>query len=216
MTDSTNGNAYKLCFWILAYALHDESLLASIRDEIGPMVNEGLTGLEFRLEHYARLGSVYNEVLRLTAPSSSIDTVLSTTEIRSKQLRRGTKVLMPYRQLHFNEDMWWTDAKAFDPESFLKNNYLARSSSFRPFGCSTTYCPGRFLAKREVMTFVALTLPRFDITLAANPALPASKDKPTKPAFPRLEEMNPCLGIMGPAKDHNVFLKVRPAKRRTE
>ena len=213
MTDRINGNAYKLCFWILSYALHDEKLLASIRDEVGPVVNEGLTSLEYRLEHCARLDSVYNEVLRLTASSSSIRTVLSTTEIGGKQLRSGTKVLIPYRQLHFNEDVWGPDAKIFDPERFLKNKELARNSSFRPFGGGTTYCPGRFLAKREVMTFVALLLHRFDISLAANPALPASKDKTTKPAFPRLEEQKPCLGIMGPAKGHDVCLRVRPAKR---
>jgi cytochrome P450 len=213
VTGSINGNAYKLCFWILAYALHDENLLASIRNEIDPVVNEGLTGLEYRLEHCARLDSIYNEVLRLTASSSSIRTVLSTTEIGGKQLRSGTKVLIPYRQLHFNEDIWGNDAKTFDPERFLKNKDLARNSSFRPFGGGTTYCPGRFLAKREVMTFVALLLYRFDIALATHPALPASKDKATKPAFPRLEEQKPCLGIMGPAKGHDVCLKVRPTKR---
>lgn len=213
VTGSINGNAYKLCFWILAYTLHDKSLLASIRDEIVPVVNEGLTGLEYRLEHCTLLDSVYNETLRLTASSSSVRTVLSTTEVGGKQLRRGTKVLIPYRQLHFDEDVWGINAKSFDPERFLRDKDLARNSSFRPFGGGTTYCPGRFLAKREVMTFVALLIHRFDITLAGTPALPASEDKTAKPAFPRLEKQKPCLGIMGPAKGHDVCLRVRPAKR---
>lgn len=97
MTGSINGNAYKLCFWILAYTLHDESLLTSIRDEIVPVVNEGLTGLESRLERCALLDSVYNETLRLTVLSSSVCTVLSIIEVGGKQLRSGTKVLIPYR-----------------------------------------------------------------------------------------------------------------------
>ena len=213
MIGSINGNAYKLCFWILAYALHDESLLASIRDEIIPVVEEGLTGLEYRLEHCPLLDSVYNEVLRLTASSSSVRTVISTTEIGGKQLRKGTKVLIPYRQLHFNEDIWGSDAKSFKPDRFLKNKDLTRNSSFRPFGGGTTYCPGRFLAKREVLTFIALLLYRFDIALASNPALPVSKDKLAKPTFPQLEEKKPCLGIMGPAEGHDVCLKVRSVKR---
>jgi cholesterol 7alpha-monooxygenase len=213
---SINGNAYKLCFWILAHALHNESILASIRNEIVPVVNEGLIGLEYRLEQCLFLDSVYNEALRITASSSSIRTVLSTTDIGGKQLRSGTKVLIPYRQLHFNEDVWGTDAKTFDPERFLKNKNLARNSSFRPFGGGTTYCPGRFLAKREVMTFVALLIYRFDIALAVNPTLLANEDKTAKPAFPQLEEQKPCLGIMGPVKDHDVCLRVKPAKRRTE
>ena len=193
--------------------LHDEVLLASIRNETVPVVNAGLPGLETRLEHCPRLDSVYNEVLRLTASSSSVRTVLSKTEIGGKQLRKGTKVLVPYRQLHFNEEVWGQDAKTFNPDRFLKDKDLIRSSCFRPFGGGTTYCPGRFLAKREVMTFIALALYRFDIALAANPATSARMNERTKPTFPHLEEQKPCLGIMGPAKDHDVWLKVRPATR---
>lgn len=56
------------------------------------------------------------------------------------------------------------------------------------------------------MTFIALVLYRFDISRADHAALPNSS------TFPRLEEKKPCLGIMGPAKGHDVYLKVKPAK----
>ncbi|KAL8704585.1 MAG: hypothetical protein Q9201_002277 [Fulgogasparrea decipioides] len=207
-----NGNAYKLCFWILAYVLHDERLLGVIRDEVAPVVKEGLPGLENRLEQCPMLDSVYNEVLRLTASSSSVRTVLSTTNLGGKQLRSGTKVLVPYRQLHFNEDVWGKDAYSFNPERFLRNKDLVRNSCFRPFGGGTTYCPGRFLAKREVMTFIALVLCRFDISLTTNPAAPTNQKSAVKPIFPRLEEQKPCLGIMGPIKGDDVCLRVKPSK----
>lgn len=197
----------------MAYVLHDEQLLKNILEEVTPAVEEGLKDLEYRLERCPRLDSIYNEVLRLTASSSSVRTVLSTTEIGGKQLRKGTKVLIPYRQLHFNEDVFGKDAKHFDPERFLKNKDLTRNSCYRPFGGGTTYCPGRFLAKREVMTFIALALYRFDISLASDPGGPVKKVGSSKPDFPMLEEQKPCLGIMGPVKGCDVYLKVRPANR---
>ncbi|KAL9608970.1 MAG: hypothetical protein Q9167_006221 [Letrouitia subvulpina] len=212
-----NGNAYKLCFWILAHILHDETLLDSLRSEIVPVVQAGLTGLEYRLEECPLLDSVWNETLRLTASSSSVRTVRSTTEIRSKILRPGTKVLIPYWQLHFNENVWGPNPEAFEPERFLKNKELVRNSSFRPFGGGTTYCLGRFLAKREVMTFVALVLYRFDISLTTVKRTDIGNDGKNitvqKLAFPDLEEREHCLGIMGPVKGHDVYLNVKPAKR---
>lgn len=116
------------------------------------MVNEGTTDLESRLERCPRLEAVFNEVVRLTSSSSSIRNVTSLTEIGGKLLHKGTKVLIPYRQLHLNEDIFGADLLHFNAERFFTNKELARSSSYRPFGGGVTYCPGRFLARREVIT----------------------------------------------------------------
>lgn len=58
----------------------------------------------------------------------------------------------------------------------------ATPARFRPFGGGATLCPGRFLAKREVLTCVALAVGRFDLALA-DPLAP----------FPRIEGRVPCL-----------------------
>jgi hypothetical protein len=57
-----NGNAYKLCFWILAYVLHNRTLLSELCTEITSVVRQGTTDLETRLERCPRLESVFNEV----------------------------------------------------------------------------------------------------------------------------------------------------------
>lgn len=58
-------------------------------------------------------------------------------------------------------------------------------------------CPGRFVAKQAVVSFVAMALNRFDMELAE----PQS--------FPVAEEGNPVLGIMANKTD----LKVRLSRR---
>lgn len=203
-----NGNAYKVCFWILAYLLYDPELLSIIRTEVVPVVNKGTTDLESRLECCPRLEAVFNEVVRLTSSSSSVRNVTSTTVIGGKILHKGTKVLIPYRQLHLNGEVFGSDPLHFDADRFFINKDLSRSSSYRPFGGGVTYCPGRILARREVITFVALILYRFDIDLTKGEIASASK---SKPRFPRLDEGKPCLGIMGPVNGEDVFVTIKQA-----
>ena len=102
----------------------------------------------------------------------------------------------------FDRGVFGEDAEAFNPSRFLNDGKLNNSLSFRPFGGGATYCPGRFLAKAEVLTFVALVICRFDLELAGNEGEEAS--------MPRMEIRRPCLGIMGPEKGGDVLLKVRP------
>lgn len=133
----------------------------------------------------------------------SVRNVLEPFIVGGKYLRAGTKVLVPYRQLHFDEKAFGANAASFDEERFLANKELSRSPSFRPFGGGTTYCPGRFLAKNEVLTFVALVLVRFEISLA--------EDKSdSKVSFPQIEDGKPCLGIIGPRDGWDTLLSVRP------
>ena len=205
-----NANAYKLCFWILARLLHDRDLLHTIRSEVTPAVQMGTGDLESRLELCPRLEALSNEVIRLTLSSSSVRNVVAPTEIGGKILRPGRKILMPLRQLHFNRDAYGDTVNQFDPERFLKNKSLAQSSNFRPFGGGTTYCPGRFLGRREVITFVALFLCRFEVDLAEPDDRPNLRGKRLSGEFPRVEEAKPCLGIMGPVKDDDVYVSVRP------
>lgn len=146
--------------------------------------------------------ALYYEVLRLATSSVSVRDVKAQTRIGGKLLRAGNRVLLPYRQMLFDGSVFGDDAETFNPDRFLNDRKLSNSLSFRPFGGGATYCPGRFLAKAEVLTFVALVICRFDLELAGN------KDKEV--SIPRMEIRRPCLGIMGPEKEGDVVLKVRP------
>ncbi|KAI9879019.1 MAG: hypothetical protein M1830_009818 [Pleopsidium flavum] len=198
-----NSNTYKLCFWIFAYLLHDPVLLSTIRTETAPAVASTGVDMNHLLQSSPHLNSLFDEVLRLTNSSSSVRSVASETTINGFTLRTGTKVIIPYRQLHFNEAVFGTNAAHFDAERFMKNKDLNRSTSYRPFGGGSTYCPGRFIARQEVVAFVALVLGRYDLELA-----PSEIGGKTE-TFPALEEMKPCLGVMGPVTGDDLVIRVR-------
>ena len=65
--------------------------------------------------------ALYNEFLRLTTASASIRTVKSATAPGEVILRVGGKVLLPFRQLHFNKEIFGDNADDFDPERFLRD-----------------------------------------------------------------------------------------------
>ncbi|KAL8720936.1 MAG: hypothetical protein Q9181_007815 [Wetmoreana brouardii] len=151
-----NGNAYKLCFWYMAYIVDDRTLLTPIHGEVDPAVSQGLAGLESRLENCPRLVAVHHEVLHLHTASASVRSVAAPTNLGDVVLAPGAKVLLPYRQLHFEASVFGPNVDAFEAERFLAKSDLSKSPSFRPFGGGTTYCPGRHVARRELLTFAAL------------------------------------------------------------
>ena len=170
--------------------------MAKIQEETdGAFTNEDIN-MTWLLDSCPRLNAFFDEVMRMTNSSSSVRSVVSDTVIGDSVLRAGTKVLIPYRQLHFNEDVFGENATKLDPERFLRRNNLKRSLSYRPFGGGSTYCPGRFIARQEVVAFVGIVLNRFRVTLV------------TKSGVPPLEEMKPCLGIMGPTQGSDLIVRV--------
>lgn len=137
----------------MAYLIFNPSLLVAIKAEISSADCDRLVGLESRLEACPHLIALYYEVLRLTTASASVRTIESATPLGNVTLRAGGKVLLPFRQLHFNEMVFGENASKFDAERFLRNKSLSKSMSFRPFGGGSTYCPGRYVARREVLVF---------------------------------------------------------------
>lgn len=204
---SINGNAYKSCFWLLAHILHDQSLLKEIRTEIDQaFLNQGdaysSPNNAYLLESCPLLNSTYDEILRYTNNAMGVRLVVNQTKIGGKTLRPGRKLLMPYRQMHLDRDVWGPGAANFDPGRFMRDKSLSRSSSFRPFGGGNGYCPGRFLARREVFMFVATVLRRFELDL-----IPSGNG--SKPKFPDLDETTPTGGILSPMVGQDVIVQVQ-------
>lgn len=149
------------------------------------------------------LNSTYDEILRYTNNAMGVRLVVNQTRIGGKTLRPGRKLLMPYRQMHLDRDVWGPGAANFDAGRFMRDKSLSRSASFRPFGGGNGYCPGRFLARREVFMFVATVIRRFEVGL-----LPSSNG--SKPKFPDLDETTPTGGILSPVAGQDVIVQVQP------
>lgn len=198
-----NGNAYKLCFWYMAYLVNDSELLGAVRAEVDPAVSQGLQGLEGRLEDCPRLVAVYHEVLRCHTASASVRSVAAPTDLGDVTLDVGAKVLLPYRQLHFDGSVFGPSVDEFEADRFLAKTDLSKSPSFRPFGGGTTYCAGRHVARRELLTFAALMVYRYDIEIAP------LNSREAQGRFPRCDVKKPSLGVLPPIAGDDMILNLR-------
>lgn len=184
---------------MLAYMLSEPELFHIIREETRPVFQDGefqSSNIRYLEENCPRLNGIWDETMRLSAYSSSVRYVIKDTIIGGKLLRQGNRVMIPNRQLHFDEKVFGKNVHDFNSTRFLDNDGLIRSGSWRPFGGGSTICPGRFIAKQSAITFIAMMLQRFDIE-------PAGKEK-----FPRIEEGNPVLGIMSTKGGDDISVKL--------
>ncbi|KAI1312743.1 cytochrome P450 [Xylaria venustula] len=198
----TNSNAYRLCFWSIAQLLHNPGLLEPIKSEMEPAVNGNRVDMLYLLEECPHLASFYEEILRTTNDPIGIRFVTEKVTIGGKVLKPGRNVLMPYRLMHYDQAVFGANIAEFDSTRFLRNKNLYRSCSWKPFGGGTMYCPGRFLAKREVYLFLALILFRFDVKLSRL----AENEEANK--IPILDDTIPAGGILPPVPGSDVIVDV--------
>ena len=183
--------------------IYDPDLLQIVRREVAPSINEdGHLDMQKLLANSPYLEAAFNETLRVTSVNSSARNIEAPVVIGDKTLGTDGKVMMPYRQLHLDESVFGPDTKSFNAERFVTNKDLSRSPCFKPFGGGSTYCSGRFIAKREVMAFVALAVHRYNLRL-----------KDPNQAFPRMDETKPTLGIMDPVLTDRIILAISPRTR---
>ncbi|KAG7005468.1 hypothetical protein G7Y79_00019g046480 [Physcia stellaris] len=181
-----NTNTRKAAFWMLAYILHDPELHDTLIEEIQPAFAKDPTtpSAQYLLEKCTRLNAAWDETIRMSAFSASVRHVTEDTVIGGKLLRKGNRLMIPYRQLHFDASIFGPDIQRFKSERFLQDKTLTRGGSWRPYGGGTTQCPGRFAAKQVVVSYVATLLARFHVKL----------DGPQR--LPRGQLGKPVLGIM--------------------
>ena len=191
-----------MTFWLLSHLIYDPDLLQIIRKEVASSITEdGHLDIQKLLTNSPHLEAAFNETLRVTSVNSSARNIEAPVVVGSKVRDTDGKVMMPYRQLHLDETIFGPHTKDFNAERFLANKDLSRSPYFKPFGGGSTYCSGRFLAKREVMAFVALAVHRYNLRLR----------DPNEP-FPRRDETKPTLGIMDPVLTDRVVLALSSRK----
>ncbi|KAL9095448.1 MAG: hypothetical protein Q9165_002319 [Trypethelium subeluteriae] len=198
----TNTNTYKVLFWTMAYMLHNPDLLDIIRKETAPALrpedSDTPFSLSYLMDSCPYLAGVFHEALRLCSASSSIRLVTAPITIGGKKLPQGSRVIVPFRQMHFDGRYFGQDVDSFNPERFVKNKNLTHSPSYRPFGGGISYCPGRFIARQEVGVFITLLLHRFDVGLGGNRK------------FPELNNEKPTTGLMDPKPGEDVHVVLRP------
>ena len=155
--------------------------------------------MESLVDQCPLLNASFNEILRFTSNASSGRNVDAITKVGEKILVPGAKVLIPYRQLHHNHEVFGPDVDSFNPSRFLDNKDLHKSPSFKPFGGGITHCSGRFLAKQAVLALSAVLLTQYELELVDKEA-----------GIPKFDLEKPTLGVMDPIGGKDILLGVRP------
>ena len=201
----------------MAHILAQPSLLASICTEIANAVapideKSAPASSQLKIDHRyltdscPHLNAAFDEVLRVTSTSSNVREVLSPTRIGGKIVQPGMKLFISHRQLLLDKEGFGPTSEDMNPLRFLDDKHLSRSKFYRPFGGGTTLCSGRFVARREVLAFVAIALWRFEMeTLKVGEEAIGVNGKP----FPRLNQGKPSLGIAEPMEGDDVVIKVK-------
>ncbi|KAF1948958.1 cytochrome P450, partial [Byssothecium circinans] len=180
-----NSNAWKATFWLVARVINDPALKASVEKEVFSLTPAiSIDGVQKSLENAPVLAAAYHEVLRTVTSSISAREVVRECTVGNHQLQPGTRVIIPSRQTLIDEQIFGVEPKSFDHSRFLRNPALVKNASFRPFGGGVSYCPGRFMARKEALAVTVLILARFQIEIAPGQY------------FPRSNTTKPCLGVM--------------------
>ena len=195
---------------MLAYILFDPHLHAALRAETAAAYRaDGSLDVPLLTTACPLLESAYFEILRIVNTALSARKIVAPTPLgtnNGKVLAAGHTILIPFRQLHQNPRVFGADPGRFVPDRFLVEPELKRSASYKPFGGGVNYCPGRFLAKQEMLVFVALVLNRFEVGVATEG--PGGEKLAREQGFPELDMATPALGVNGPVKGQDVFVSL--------
>jgi cytochrome P450 len=196
---------------MISEIVRNDSLRSAIMEEIAPLITPehrpalSPGELATQLQQCEILNSVYNETLRLTSASTSVRFVLEDSWLGGFKLRKGTRMVIPYRQQMLNDKTFGEDYANFNSERFLKDPSLLKNPNYRPFGGGATLCPGKTLAQKEMLTFVALALGKFQARL------PVTKEQ-GECSVPRMNTWTPCIGVMGPVDAENFCVTITKPK----
>lgn len=141
---------------------------------------------------------MWSEMLRLASFAASVRYITADTVIGGKLLRCGNRLIIPYRQLHMNGDIFGDEVESFCPDRFLKKPRLSQGINFRPFGGGQTACPGRHIAKRSVFLFIAMVLRRFDIEVVPGQTMIEA------------DLTKPVPGLMSPKVGQDMLVRLLP------
>lgn len=165
------SNTVPAGFWTLYRIFSNPSVLSLVRDEATKYLQVNDTQAVVirtldvdQLSKSLVLKSILKEALRHHALGSGTRMVVEDVMIGGGHLlQKNCFVMLPNEPLQFNDEVWGTDVRDFNPLRFTKTQGSSQELAFRAFGGGANLCPGRFLATCEILSIVAMCALRFDM-----------------------------------------------------
>jgi len=123
-----------------------------------------------RLEQLPYLSAVMKESLRYGMPVPGrlpriVPPGIEPIIIDGKEIPAGTTIGMSAYSVHFNEEIWGTDAREFRPERWLTDDAKHLEKSMVSFSKGARQCIGINLAQAEMILTLAMLVNRFSFTI---------------------------------------------------
>ncbi|CAI6091928.1 unnamed protein product [Clonostachys chloroleuca] len=181
-----NSNMIFMTIWYLIEVPKNPDLLRSAKEAMASCFIEDDSGSQKldpqKLASNPLLQSIYIEVLRVHVSINITRTLKDPAVIGGYPLPAGAVIQAPSHVAHLDEEIWGSDghpASEFWGERHLKTTEAIgsdgkrtakkefslgnRSGSFLPYGGGVDICPGRHLAKTQIILASAMLLTKFDI-----------------------------------------------------
>lgn len=155
--------------WVVIEILQRPSLHQEIQTElqqaisIDPKTRQPKLNLQ-QLLSLPLLASVYQECLRLRSSIMVVREIRNSIELDGFRLKAGNLVMAPSFLAHQDPSVWGFPgypAHEFWPKRFCSKKNVDAGNYF-PYGGGKATCPGRYYAKQEILSAVALLLVSFD------------------------------------------------------
>ena len=161
------GNTIPGVFWSLFYILRDKKALETIKQEMDTHLPDVPLDLDVegwkpeQLDACVYLESAINETLRLVGAPFMTRKCIRPAELNLQDGRRITvkqgETLVWFGAVSHYDDNMFPHADKFIFDRFL-NKKADTVPGYMPFGAGKSICPGRFFAKYEIKTCVAVLL----------------------------------------------------------
>ncbi|XP_043839527.1 steroid 17-alpha-hydroxylase/17,20 lyase [Dromiciops gliroides] len=163
--------------WFLAYMLHYPQVKEKIQNEIDEKIGFSRTPVLSDRNQLVFLECSIREILRIrpVAPLLIPHMACTDSSIGEYNIPKGTKIYINLWSIH-HDPMEWNEPEKFKPERFLDKNkeqLIMPTASYFPFGSGPRVCIGEFLARTELLLFLAWILQRFDVEVADDDELPS-------------------------------------------
>jgi cytochrome P450 len=205
MRQSINTNTYKVGYWATAHLLKNPSIRAAVKTEI-EVVRQKLESSNTHNPQYLthlrtqtpQITALFQETLRCYSASSSIRVTLAPVPIGKRIIPAKSVVFIPFRPLHFDPDVFGSNADQFHPERFIEDKKLAGSQSYKPFSSGSSHCPGRVLARMEFAAFIADFLGTYSVEVEGG----------GDGEVPKTDKKTPTKGLLMPADGEDITLRI--------
>mgnify|MGYP001043158865 FL=1 len=155
------GNTIPGVFWSLFYILRDKQALETIKQEMDTHILDDNWIQPEQLDACVYLESAINETLRLVGAPFMTRKCIRQAEVHLQDGRTITvkpnETLAWFGAVSHYDDRMFPNADKFIFDRFL-NRKADTVPGYMPFGAGKSICPGRFFAKYEIKTCVAVLL----------------------------------------------------------